>query len=189
MTAESLTMAAAPGAGTGPEVVLVDGDDASGLASMLADLMTDNLRDFPGRARVAARARGSVVMRAADHDLDVTLTFLPGRVEIRDGAAEGTATVAGPWLAMAQLCSGQTSPLAAWRSHDLELTRGRGLTTAAAAGYVLSVPASFYEQADGTTTETGASIRRTVTIVALSVGAGVAVAGVAIVIRRRRRAD
>jgi len=168
-----------------PEVILVDGDDASGLASMLADLMTDNLRDFPGRARVATRARGSVVMRAADHDLDVTLTFSPGRVEIRDGAAEHTATVAGPWLAMAKLCSGQVSPVAALRAGDLTLTTGRGLGTAAAAGYVLSVPASFYEDADGADGQPTGPDRRLLVAVAVVVGTGAAVA-VTIVLRRRR---
>jgi hypothetical protein len=169
-----------------PEVVLVGGDDASGMASMLADLLTDNLRDFPGRARVAARTRGSVVLSAADHELDVTLSFGGGRVEVRDGAADGVTTVSGPWLTMAKLCSGQVSPVRAVRLGELDVRRGRHLPTAAAAGYVLSVPESFYAGRDETARRTGRTVSPAV------VAAGVAVVGVCCVVgitvaRRRRR--
>lgn len=132
-----------------PEVVLAGGDDASGLASMLADLLRDNLTDFPGRARVAARLRGPVVLRAADHDLAVTISFDGDRIEVRDGSTEGAAVVAGEWLAMAKLCSGQLAPWTALLAGDLALQRGRPLHAAAGAGYVLSVPASFYAEAEG----------------------------------------
>lgn len=134
---------------TPPEVVLAGGDDASGLASMLADLLRDNLADFVGRARVARRLRGPVVLRAADHDLSVTLSFEGDRVVVRDGTTEGAAVVAGEWLAMAQLCSGQLAPWTALRGGELTLERGRPLHAAAGAGYVLSVPASFYAEAEG----------------------------------------
>jgi hypothetical protein len=133
-----------------PEVVLTGGDDASGLAAMLADLLRDNLADFPGRARVAARLRGPVVLRAADHDLAVTISFDGDRIEIRDGATEGAAVVEGEWLAMAKLCSGQLAPWTALRAGEMAVRRGRPLHAAAGAGYVLSVPASFYAEAEGT---------------------------------------
>lgn len=192
MVATDLTDAP-PQAGTGPQVVLTDGDDASGLASMLAGLLEDNLRDFRGRSRVAGLARGAVVLRAADHDLDVTVSFSRGRVEITDGAAPGVTVVAGPWLAMAQLCSGQLPPWRALREHQLALTPGRHLPAAAAAGFVLSVPASFYEQA-GSAGGTGsddaraaaqAAARRQV-MIAAGVGAGTALVVGIVVLRHRR---
>ncbi len=184
---------APPSAGPGPQVVLTDGDDASGLASMLAGLLADNLRDFRGRSRVAGLARGAVVLRASDHDLDVTVSFGQGRVEITDGAAPGVTVVAGPWLAMAQLCSGQLPPLRALREGQLALTPGRHLPAAAAAGFVLSVPASFYEEAgsagtgsDDTQAAAQAAARRQV-MIAAGVGAGAALVVGIVVLRRRRR--
>ena len=161
-----------------PAVVLAGGDDASGLASMLADLLTDNVRDFPWRARVASRARGSVVLRAADHDLEVTVAFLGDCVEITDGAAEGVTTVSGPWLAMAQLCSGQLSAVQAVRRGELAVRLGHHLPAAAAAGFVLSVPESFYAEGEP------APDRRSAVAVGAVVVAAVAV-GVAVVVRRR----
>lgn len=132
------------GSSGGLSVELEGGDDASGLASMLADLLRDNLRDFGGRAKIARLTRGSVVFRAADHDLDVTIQFLGNRIVVRDGAEPGVTIVAGPWLAMAQLCSGQLPPFKAMRGGELDITPGRSLPTAGAAGFVLSVPESFY---------------------------------------------
>lgn len=166
-----------------PEVVLTQGDEASGMASMLAGLLEDNVRDFPGRARIASRARGSVVLRAEDRDTDVTISFAPGRVEISDGAEAGVTVVSGPWLAMAGLCSGQLSPVKAVREKELAIKPGRHLPAAAVAGYVLSVPESFYAE-DGDVEKARQAVNQKIAI-----GAVVAVAGMTLimVIRRRRR--
>jgi hypothetical protein len=129
-----------------PDVVLSDGDDASGMATMLGALLEDNLRDFPSRARVAARTRGPVAFRASDRDIAVTLSFGRGRVEIHNGAISGVPIVTGTWLAMANLCSGKLSPLRAVRSGEIEVHAGRNLPAVAAVAYVLSVPASLYER-------------------------------------------
>jgi hypothetical protein len=169
-----------------PEVVLIGEDDASGMASMLAALLADNVRDFPGRARIAARARGSVVLRTADHGLDVTVSFCGGRVEVRDGAADGVTVVAGPWLTMAQLCSGQLSPVRAVRAGDLDVQPGRGLPAAAAAGYVLSVPESFYREADA---PVRGDDRSAVIIMALAAVVTVGAWGLVLARRRHRRSS
>jgi len=128
-----------------PPVVLRDGVDASGMASMLAELLRDNLRDFRGRARVAARTRGDLVLTASDRDQSITLSFGPGAIEVSDGAREGAPGMAGPWLAMSRVCSGRISPLRALARRDLRLTWGRHIWIVPAGGFVLSVPASFYE--------------------------------------------
>ena len=130
--------------GPGPSVVLRDGDEASGMANMIAGLLEDNLRDFPGRARVAARARGSIVLTASDRDLSITVSFGRGGVEIADGAAPGAPVMAGPWLTMSRVCSGRISPVKAIADRELKVTPGRSILVVPAAGYVLSVPASFY---------------------------------------------
>ncbi|HNO46820.1 MAG TPA: hypothetical protein PKI79_15110, partial [Microthrixaceae bacterium] len=133
--------------GSVPPVVLRDGDDASGMAVMIAGLLEDNLRDFPGRARVAARTRGSVVLTASDRDVSITVTFGSDGVEIADGARPGVAAMSGPWLTMSRVCSGRITPWRAIRDRELALGWGRSVWALPAAGFVLSVPASFYEDA------------------------------------------
>ncbi|MCZ7526262.1 MAG: hypothetical protein M5U14_07745 [Acidimicrobiia bacterium] len=84
------------------------------------------------------------MLQAADRGLAVTVDFAPGRVRISDGAAPGAPVLAGPWLDMARLCSGQLNPSRrAARRHPDDHPR-RPTPALAAAGYVLSVPASHY---------------------------------------------
>jgi hypothetical protein len=127
-----------------PTVTLADGDDASGMAVMLGGLLEDNLRDYPARARVTKLARGEVVLTASDRDISVTLSFRGGEVVVANGTTEGAAVLAGPWLEMAKLCSGQVNPVKAVASRDLSIRPSARLDAVAAAGYALSVPASFY---------------------------------------------
>jgi len=158
----------------GPDVVLADGDDASGMACMLADLIVDNLNDYPRRALVARRVRGDVVFTTIDQGLSVTLSFRDGRVEITDGAKDGAPIVASPWLTMAALCSGRTSPVKARSDGDLSVTLNRRPIPVVAAAYVVSVPATHYDDSSKR------SIRR------LAVGAALAAVVLAIAMGRRR---
>jgi hypothetical protein len=144
VTAAETTADGGPRAG--PSVRLTGGEGASGLASMLASLLQDNLRDFRSRSLAARCTRGDVVLLASDRNLAVTLSFRPGEILIEDGAAPGAPVLAGEWLDMAKLCSGQRSPIAAVTSGELRITPGRKMLAAAGAGLVLSVPKSFYEE-------------------------------------------
>ena len=149
MVAARVTVVAATadgGSRAGPSVRLAAGDSASGLACMLASLLHDNLRDFRSRSLVARFTRGDVVLRATDRDIAVTLSFRPGEILIGDGAVPGAPVLAGEWLDLAKLCSGQRSPIAAVASGELRVTSGRGMLAAAGAGLALSVPKSFYEE-------------------------------------------
>lgn len=131
-------------------VSLGAGDDtASGFAYMVASLLEDNLRDFRSRAAAAWCTRGDVVLRASDNDMAITLSFRAGEVVVEEGSRPGVIVLAGDWLHMAELCSGQRSVLGAMASGDLHLQRGRGLRAAVGAGLALSVPKSFYESGDG----------------------------------------
>jgi hypothetical protein len=165
---------------TPPQVVLADGDDASGLACMLADLLEQNVGDFPLRARVAALTRGDVVLTASDQDLSVTLQFGAGRVIVRDGAVPGAPALAGPWLEMAKVCSGRSSPIAAVRERALRISPGHNPIALAGAGFALSVPPSFYEGG----VARRARQRRT-TLIAVVLAAGVL--GVLVVLLAQRR--
>lgn len=178
MVAADLNHAARAPRRVAPQVVLADGDEASGLADMLASLLEQNLRDFPTRARVAGRTRGEVVLVAADNDIAVTLRFEGDRVVVTDGSFAGAPRLTGPWLEMARVCSGQLSPLAAARSGALQVAFGRRPLTLAGAGFALSVPAAFYEDAD----QRRQTRRRRATVTALFVLG--AVATIAVVRRR-----
>lgn len=128
-------------------VELAAGDDASGLACMLATLLEDNLRDFRSRSLAARLTRGDVVLLASDRDVAVTLSFRPGEILVEEGGTPGAAVLSGAWLDLARVCSGQRSPVAALVARELRVARGRGIRAAAGAGLALSVPKSFYEEA------------------------------------------
>lgn len=128
-----------------PSVRLVDGDDASGMAVMLADLLADNLGDYAGRARVARGVRGPVVMTAADRDRSVTVTFAGREITVTDGALPGAPQVSGEWLDLAQLCSGRLSPYKAVAERRVHLHGLARPDLLAAVGFVMSVPASYYD--------------------------------------------
>ena len=131
------------------------------------------------RARVAALARGAVVMTASDRDISVTLSFRGREVVVTDGTASGAPVIAGPWLEMAKLCSGQLSPVKAVAQKQLVITpSAHGLTALAGAGYALSIPPSFYGD------EEAVAKRRRQTQITIAVGGGV---GVLIAGRRHRR--
>jgi hypothetical protein len=175
-----------------PAVVLADGDSASGMAMMLADLLESNVRDFPSRRRVATMVRGEVVFTAADRDVSVTLAFGPGSIEIRNGALPGAPVIAAPWLAMTKVCSGTLSPWVAWREGQLKVDNLRRAPLAAAASsWALSVPASFYEQADGAGAGAAGEPMRRRTLrdarIPIVIGVGLGVVAVVVVVAGRKR--
>ena len=149
-------------------------DDASGMARMLGGLLEENVRDFPTRRSAAALVRGSVVFIAADRGQAVTVHFQGGHIQVADGDRPGAPAVAGPWLTMTKLCSGQVSPVAALRSGELHLENRRRAVVAAAASFVLSVPPSFYGEPS-----------RTKRVVPVVVGLALLL-GAAAIIRARR---
>lgn len=161
-----------------PRVTLADGDDASGMANMLAGLMRDNVRDFPVRSRVASVARGKVVLTASDRNLSVTLSFVPGEIRVSNGCAPGAPVLAGPWMEMTKLCSGQSSPMAAIARRQIRVVPGRGMAVVPAAAFVLSVPASFY----------GDNSQQKKRLIVGGAAATAAIGlGVVVIARRRRR--
>lgn len=132
-------------AAAAPEVTLAAGEEASGFSNMIGDLLRDNVRDFKGRRRLARRAKGDVVLLASDRDMAITVSFRKGAVVIAEGRTEGAPVLAGPWLDMAKVCSGQLSPFGAMLRRRLSATRVLSHPVRIAmAGFVLSVPASYY---------------------------------------------
>ena len=167
-----------------PTVTFADGDDASGMAMMLGGLLEENLRDYPGRARVTRLARGDIVLTASDRDVSVTLSLKGNEVVVANGTTEGAAVLAGPWLEMAKLCSGQANPFTAVARRELTIEFGGRLDAMAAAGYALSIPSSFYQDDDEQ--EASQQRRRRVAIAVVVVTGTVVAVGL---LRRRRRRE
>ena len=67
-----------------PEVTL-EGDDPSGLAELVAGLLSQHLAREPSRATLLARS--VVVLSMPDADVAVTVRLEPGRVRVADGVA------------------------------------------------------------------------------------------------------
>jgi len=68
-----------------PEIVLHDDAAENGLASMIADLMRDNLADSPYKTKVFSKMKGIVTLEATDAEVRTTLSFDRGRCVINDG--------------------------------------------------------------------------------------------------------
>lgn len=124
-----------------PRISIPAGDDASGLAEMVASLLEANVADSRSRAAVARLARGALVLTTTDRDVSVTLTFHGGDVVVTDGVSEGAPSLAGPWLELAHVCSGTRSPFPAIAHGDLRVAPGHRPDLVAMAGYILAAPA------------------------------------------------
>lgn len=125
-----------------PDVAVEAGGEASGMASMVAELLRANLADSRARARLARRARGRVVLLASDRNLGVTIAFDEEGITVTGESATPAPTLAGGWLEMAAVCAGSRSPVGALVRRELHLTVRRPVMLLATAGFVLKVPRS-----------------------------------------------
>ncbi len=127
-----------------PAVVVGEEGEALGMAYMVAGLLEANMAESRQRRRVAARARGAVVLEASDRGLGVTVIFKGDQVIVEPSYTPGVQVLSGAWLDMADLCSGRLSPLSAVARRRVRIIdRGR-LGLLVAAGYVLKAPRSAY---------------------------------------------
>jgi hypothetical protein len=94
-------------------VVLRDGEEASGLAEILQQLLEQTLAESPRKARRARRLSGEAVFRAAeDEHVCVRIRFAGDRIELSDGSAYGPrdALITADFLSIAHLTSGRETP-------------------------------------------------------------------------------
>jgi hypothetical protein len=124
-----------------PRVTVPAGDQASGLAEMVAGLVAANLADSRSRSLLARVARGPLVLRTTDRPAAVTVTFSGAEVAVDDGGVPHAPVLAGPWLELAHVCSGTRSPWSAIAARDLRVAPGRRPHLLAVAGFVLAAPA------------------------------------------------
>jgi hypothetical protein len=69
-----------------PEVVLADGDNANGLASMLGTLLAQNVERSPQKFEDFRRVESSVLIEVSDLDQAITLSFIGDRCTIHNGS-------------------------------------------------------------------------------------------------------
>ena len=67
-------------------ISLAPGTEDAGLASMLADLLRQNLQQQPGKKRDFERLRTTVAIEARDAEVTITLEFLHGALVVHPGA-------------------------------------------------------------------------------------------------------
>ncbi len=68
-----------------PEVVLADGDNASGLASMMGTLLAQNIERAPGKFEDFRRVESSVLIEVTDLGEAITMSFVGDRCTIDNG--------------------------------------------------------------------------------------------------------
>lgn len=115
---------------TGAPEVTLEGDDPSGLAELVAGLLTQHLERDPSRATLLQPS--VVVLSMPDADVAVTVRLEPGRVRVADGVApDAHLRVIGPAdrvlaLAAGPLRAGLPDPLRrGGRTSLADVLRGR----------------------------------------------------------------
>lgn len=99
--------------------VRLEPDANSGLASIIAQYLQQQLADCAARRVRAARIRGRLGLTATDYGMTVTVAFGEHGIAIFDGARPPLdATIAGPYRALTRLLQGRANPL-------IEHLRGR----------------------------------------------------------------
>lgn len=69
-----------------PEVVLADGDNASGLASMMGTLLAQNVERAPQKFEDFRRVESSVLIDVSDLGEAITMSFVGDRCTIHNGS-------------------------------------------------------------------------------------------------------
>lgn len=93
--------------------VCVDEGASPGLAQMVAGVVGPALERDPKRA---SRIKGSLALKATDHDAGVTLRFEPARVVVAGAAETGAlVTIAAPLMTLGALGQGGHAVGALWR--------------------------------------------------------------------------
>ncbi len=96
-------------------VDLVDADDASGLADMLHQFMSQNLEESAKKRAQARSLGGTVLFRAAeDEDVCVRMAFFGDRIELADytGEVGKLPAITSDFLSTAHLTTGEEGPFA-----------------------------------------------------------------------------
>ncbi len=94
-------------------VELAGGEEASGLADMLHQFLSQNLAESPIKRRQARRLRGDLLFRAAeDQAVCVRIAFHGERIELADheGELTGAPSITSDFLSTAHLTTGEEGP-------------------------------------------------------------------------------
>ncbi|RJP68047.1 MAG: hypothetical protein C4532_13500 [Candidatus Abyssobacteria bacterium SURF_17] len=95
--------------------------EPSGLAMMLAQYFEQNIRDFPRKNEQASRIRGALAIRALEGDVNVTLRFKNGEIEILDGRADDAKVlICGGIFSLTELATGGASALRKFATGELK---------------------------------------------------------------------
>jgi len=96
-------------------VLLAGGEEASGLADMLHQYLSQNIADSPEKLLQARRLQGEVVFRAAeDEEVSVRIHFRGDGISVEHGsaAARGAPNLTTDFISVAHLTTGEEGPFA-----------------------------------------------------------------------------
>jgi len=93
-------------------VYLPAGPDASGLADMIHQYLSQNVTDSPDKRKQARSLSGEVFLEAAEDDICVRVRFCGDRIELADVAspAPGGASIRADFISIAHLTTGERGP-------------------------------------------------------------------------------
>jgi len=96
-----------------PEVKVKEGEDLNGLGMILKQILDKNLQDHE-KYRSIEKLKATVVIKANDADVSITLHFEDGEIHIQNDVMDKpTAYMEGGFEALADICSGVVGPIKA----------------------------------------------------------------------------
>lgn len=110
-------------------VTLHGGEEASGLADMLHQFLSQNLEEQPAKVRQAQRLDGELLFRSAeDEAICVKIAFHRQSIEIEDHAGEagGLPCITSDFVTTAHLTTGEESPFALLVKRKIRVSFGLG---------------------------------------------------------------
>lgn len=93
------------------QVILVDGEAASGLAEMTCQYLRQTLEEVPSKQGQALKLRGRLGLQADEGGVAVTLSFDGEEIRIQNGLLGPLdAYIAGPFQLLIEVLGGQANP-------------------------------------------------------------------------------
>lgn len=93
-------------------ITIVAGDEASGLANIVAQYLGQLLADSAEKQETAARLRGRLGLRAREGDVAVTIVFSGEGIAIEEGLREPDGLISGEVEYLMHVLAGRANP--AW---------------------------------------------------------------------------
>ncbi len=106
-------------------IKIVAGDDASGLANIIAQYLEQVLEDSAEKRAEASALEGRLGLQAREGDVAVTIVFAGDSIEIEEGLRDPDAVIGGELEFLMHVMAGKANP--AWEMLTRKMTIGLGV--------------------------------------------------------------